>query len=231
MKIKFGAWITAGRGSVGGTTASWNTYGAYAKNKSTPVNPSTTYQQNVRMYFAMIAQYWRGLTQNQRDLWVSMASEYKATNIFGDLFTYTGFNLFMKLNRNLLEIGESIIDDCPSPQSVMGFTDLTFDIDITAVTAEATFAPAIDADTKVIVYATAPQSPGKSFVKSEYRKIDVLDDGDTSPVDMVTAYLAKFGTSGVVGNKIFIMFRPINLHTGQAGTIRSNFAIAHASTP
>lgn len=226
MKIKWGAFVVAGRGSAGGTVASRNTYGTYFRNKVTPNNVNTVAQQLVRQFMALVSQSWRGLTQIQRDVWNSVTNSYQATDIFGDTFAYTGFNLFMRLNRNLLEINEATIDDAPSPVSVSGFISLELAVDIALATLIATFAGAIDADTKVIVTATAPQSAGKNFVKSEYRKIAVLDSTDVTPKNLEAEYIAKFGSLGSAGSKIFIQFKPIAIATGQPGTTLSASTIS-----
>ncbi len=231
MKIKWGAFVVAGRGSAGGTVASKNSYGTYFRNKVTPINPNSPAQGLVRQFMAIVSQAWRGLTQLQRDLWNSATGNFQASDIFGDTFRYSGFNLFMRLNRNLLEIGEAQIAVAPKPVSVQGFTALAVAIDLFTTDILATFAPAIDAFTKVIVTATSPQSAGKNFVKAEYRKIAVLDDTNTSPEDLAAAYIAKFGAIGQEGSKIFIQFKPISIATGQPGTTISASTIVVDTTP
>lgn len=231
MKIKWGAFVVAGRGSAGGTVASRNTYGTYFRNKVTPINPSTVAQQLVRSFMATVAQTWRDLLQSQRDVWDQITSSYQTTDIFGDLFKYTGFNLFMKLNRNLLEIGESQITDAPAPAAVQGLLSLEIGIDIFSNDFLVTYTPVIDANTKVLVYATAPQSAGKKFVKSEYRKIDVMEAADVSPFDIITEYETKFGSVGSEGGKIFLQMRPIDIATGNPGTVISASTIVVDTTP
>lgn len=231
MKIKWGAFVVAGRGSAGGTVASRNTYGTYLRNKVTPVNPSTIAQQLVRQFMAAVSQAWKGLTQAQRDIWNQITSSYQTTDIFGDLFKYTGFNLFMKLNRNLLEIGEVQITDAPAPATVMGFSSLSIAVDVFTVNFLVTYTPVIDANTKVLVYATAPQSQGKQFVKSEYRKIDVMAAADVSPFDIIAEYNAVFGGVGSEGGKIFLQLRPIDIATGNPGTTIAASTIVVDTTP
>ena len=140
-------------------------------------------------------------------------------------------NLFMKLNRNLLEIGEARIDDAPAPATVQGLLSLSIAVDIFTTDFLVTYTPAIDAFTKVIVYATAPQSAGKNFVKSEYRKIDVMVTADASPFDIITEYEAKFGSVGSVGGKIFLQLRPIDIATGNAGATISSSVLVVDTTP
>jgi hypothetical protein len=231
MKYKAGALMVDFRGSAGGTTASQNTYSKYLKNKSTPVNPSTVAQQLVRSFMATISQSWKGITQAQRDLWNQITSSYQTTNVFGDLMKYTGFNLYVKLNRNLLEIGEAQIADAPAPAAPAGMLSLSLDADINGPKLELAFTDPIDAADKVIVYATAPQSAGKQFVKSEYRKVHVLDSTDTTPVDIIAEYSAKFGGLGAIDGKIFVQLRPVNIATGNPGTVLGASVLVVDTTP
>lgn len=231
MKIKWGAFVVAGRGSAGGTVASRNTYGAYFRNKVTPNNPNTEDQQTVRSFMATVASRWRDILQAQRDLWNQITDQYKTTDIFGDLFKYTGFNLFVKLNRYRLEINEAQLDDAPAPAAPAGMLSLSLDADINGPKLELSFTDPIDAADKVIVYATPPQSAGKDFVLSEYRKITVLDSTDTTPVDVITEYSAKFGSLNGVGGKVFVQMRPVKIVNGNPGTTRSASTLVVDTTP
>lgn len=215
--IKMAHIIAEARGAIAGTVFSKNTYGAYLRTKVTPVNRQSTFQQAVRQFLASIAQDWRGLTQAQRNLWNQFAVNFSRTNIFGDSVQLTGFNLFMQLNKNLLEIGASTISDAPTPQDVFGFTSASLDADTTGGGLDVTFAPAIPATDSVIAYATAPLSQGKDFAKSELRKIAVLTDADTSPVDLAAQYTAKFGALPPIGTKVFVELRAVNETSGQGG--------------
>ena len=218
MKVKYTAFLSEARGSEAGTVASRNTYGSYFRQKVTPVNPSSQPQQLVRQLLASVAQAWRGITENQRKLWNLSSDNFSVTDIFGDQITLTGFNLFGRLNRNLQTINEATLTDAPQPVAVTGFTSLSVVADTTGGTLNATFTPAIVADVKVVVAATAPQSAGKSFVKSEYRKIKIGDIGDLSPFDLAAAYIVVFGGLPPVGSKVFIRFKPVQFPTGLDGT-------------
>lgn len=215
--IKMAHIVAEARGSIAGTVFSKNTYGAYLRTKVSPINKQSISQQAVRALLASVAQDWRGLTQAQRDLWNQFAVNFSRTNIFGDQVQLTGFNLFMRLNKNLLEVNESVITSAPTPQDVFGFTSISIAPDETTGDFEVTFAPAIPATDKVIVYATAPLSQGKDFAKSELRKIEVLDNTATSPYDITTSYVAKFGALPPAGTKVFVELKPVNITSGQPG--------------
>jgi len=216
-KIKMGQIVSEARGSVAGWVFSRNTYGAYARQKVSPVNPSSVAQQGVRNFLAATSQGWRALAANLRLQWNTQAEQFARTNVFGDQESLTGFNLFMKLNLNLLTIGQTPITVPPALADVTSLTSLSAAISVGGGTANLTFAPAIVAGTSFILYATAPMSAGKKFVKSEYRKIDVLTSADASPHDCAAEMITKFGTIGVVGQKVFFKLVPVDDATGQNG--------------
>ena len=219
MKAKFGAIVVAGSGKIGGHVASRNKAGAYFRTKVTPTNPQTVSQVAVRNDFTALAQGWRGLTAAQREQWNSAVVDFQKTDVFGDLKTPSGFNLFMRLNGNLKAVGASIISAPLAVSSVFALTTMSVAAAAGAQTVTITYAAAIPANTSVLVFATPGVSPGKSFVKSEYRKIDVMITADATPFSIETEYIAKFGAVPAVGTKIFLGMKVVNDLTGQAGLL------------
>ena len=218
MKMKFGAIVVDGRGKIGGHVASKNRSGAYLRTKVTPVNAQTSYQLGVRSRFTGFSQGWKALTAGQRDSWNAAVSDFSRTDIFGDLKNPSGFNLFQRLNNNLSIIGEAQIDAPPLPSSVGVVTATALAIAAGAATMSLTLSNSVPADTQAKVYATAPLSAGKSFVKSEYRLVAILPAAEASPYDLKAEYLAKFGGIGLAGQKIFVKLEAVNETTGQTGT-------------
>lgn len=217
MKVKFGALITEGRGKINGFVASRNRAGAYFRTKVTPVNPSTSAQQTVRARLSARASAWSGLTAVQRAAWNSSVSNFTKTDIFGDVKNPSGFNLYCALNNNLINIGEAALSVPPASEAVINFTSFSIAAAEGAGTLTLTFAAAIAATEKVIVYATPALSPGINFVKSEYRQIDVLTNVDTSPHSAETEYEAVLGDIGSAGQKIFVKMVPVSVASGQRG--------------
>jgi hypothetical protein len=214
MKAKFGAIVVAGSGKIGGHVASHNRAGAYFRTKVTPVNAQTTAQLAVRNRLGTRSQAWRGLTDAQRSAWNAAVSAFAKTDIFGDLKNPTGFNLYQALNNNLVTVGAAAIAVPPIPAAVSTVT-------ITSITPAAgtgavpmVLSGAVPASTAMKVFATAPQSPGVSFVKSEYRLITTLPAATATPVALGTAYTTKFG-SFTVGQKIFFKLVFVSTTTGQ----------------
>lgn len=228
MKAKWGALIVDGRGKIGGHVASKNRSGAYIRTKVTPVNPQTSFQGAVRSRFTTLSQDWRGLDEAERLAWNAAVGDYQSTDVFGDLKNPTGFNLHQKLNNNLLNIGESQVSVPPVPSAVQAVVITALASAAGAGTLTVTYSPAIAAGSTVKVFATAPQSAGKSFVKSEYRQIGTMAAADVSPFSLETLYDAKFGSVGAAGQKIFVKMVAVNKVTGQEGASSTFSAITAA---
>lgn len=231
MKAKFGAIIVAGSGKIGGHVASRNRSGAYLRTKVTPVNPQTAAQAAVRNRLSGLSSGWRGLTAAQRAAWNGAVQDFAKTDVFGDLKNPSGFNLYQRLNNNLLNVGESAIASPPQVAQVDAFSSVSLAAEdgTVAESLTLTYAPAIAADHKVKVMATPPLSAGISFVKSEYRQIDVIATADASPLDILAAYQTKFGSTGEAGQKIFVKVAQVNTVSGQEGTPISASAIVTVS--
>ena len=221
MKVKWGQIISEGRGKLGGLVASRNRSGSYMRTKVSPSNPQSVAQTEVRNYLTSVSQAWRGLTSAQRLAWNNAVASFKSTNIFGDGVTPSGFNLYSRLNQNLKLIGASVITTPPLPANVPAFTSCTITPDFTTGDFEVAFAPAIGATENVLVYATPGVSAGKSFVKSEYRLIEILDTADVTPYDITTSYTAAFGALPAVGTKAFVKMRQVVIASGLSSSFIS----------
>lgn len=224
-KIKLSAMVSEMRGKLNGSVFSKNRGGAYLRTKVTPVNPQTTAQGNVRSKLTNLSQSWRGLTDAQRNAWNTAVSNFTGTDIFGDIKTPSGINLYTKINLNLANVAQSQLNLPPLPSSVGVFNSLT--ITATATTPALSIAftqTGVAAGQTVVVEATTQLSAGKNFVKSEFRKIGTFAGGTATPYNALSAYTAKFG-SLVAGQKIFIRFKAVSNTTGIAGQYTTNSVI------
>lgn len=225
MKIKFGAMVVDGRGKLGGHVASKNRAGTYFRTKVSPINPQTSRQSAVRSQLTGWAQAFRSLTPAQIAAWNSAVSNFTKTDIFGDVKTPSGINLYVALNMNLEQVGATSLSDPPLPSSVSPVDSVTLTADSSPQTFSIAFTPTpVPADTDWIIEATAGVSAGKSFVKSEFRQIAVVASAATTPQALITAYTNKFG-SLVAGQKVFVRVTPINNVTGQRGLALQAFTI------
>lgn len=223
MKVKWsGIGMVDGRGKINGSVASKNRSGAYVRTKVTPVNRQTLAQQSVRSSFATVSSLWRGLTDVNRASWNEAVNNWQKTDIFGDLKTPSGFQLFMRLCTPLQNAFNDVIIQlyAPTPVEMPAISEVTATVDNTAGTfALATTVAnesAIDLDQFVYnVYATAPQSAGKSFLKNEYRLLGWVE-ADASTRDIMALYTAKFGEPQLDAN-IGVRIQALSRATGQLG--------------
>lgn len=196
--IKFGHLISDARGKLNGTVFSRNTYGAYMRAKVTPVNPQTSFQAAVRNRLSDASQAWRGITEDERTGWNAIAVQFTRSNIFGDNVPLTGFNLFVRLNRNLLEIGLPLITQAPKPTTVEGVTSLAITPNATAGTFGVAYAPTpTPANHYMIVRATPGFGAGRSFFGGQFRVIGVLPPASASPLAAIADYVDRFGPLAV----------------------------------
>jgi len=113
--VKYGEYITAMSGSVGGTTHARNRYGFYVRNRTKPVNPNTDLQNLVRSTLATLTTRWsQTLDQPQRDAWDLYGDSVVMKNALGEDIFLTGFNHYIRSNANSLRLGLATVDDGPT---------------------------------------------------------------------------------------------------------------------
>ena len=205
------------RGKHNGSVHSANSSGAYVRIKGTKVNPNTPSQQNVRNSFTANSKAWGNLSDAQRTQWNEYAKSVTITNVFGKVVPPTGFNYFMMLQGNLAAISQAGTQVPPGPVNIPVITGLSGSANATSEEVILTFSGLIDPNVNYQVFATAPQNPGVSFVKNQYRQITVFNDTTTSPTDISEAYGSKFGDVLRAGKRIFIRLWAIHKTTGVPG--------------
>lgn len=215
--VKFGAGVSEMRGKEGGVIYSRNAYGSYIKTKVSPVNPQTAKQLNQRSFMGNISQAWKACTAGQKGNWDALGAQVTRVNRFGDNTYYTGFNLFMKLNRNLQLIGTSIISVAPIPPVVPTLTLSTLTSDVSDNKITLAFSPTVPTDYTMFVYATPLIVGGRRFVKNYYRFIGRIAAAETSPQELLGMWQASLGGVLIAGAKIFVKCKFVNSVNGFEG--------------
>lgn len=219
VKAKYGQIVSDVRGSIAGACFSRGNSGTLIRSKTSNRNKKTISQNSNRVFFTYVNQIWRTLSKANVNAWDEQAKLLSKNNIFGDKINYTGVALFNSCNINLLTINESVILWPPKINPVFSFSEFLANVDVGAGTAILTFTPAVDIDTKVLIYATPPIGTGITNAKNFYRLIAVLDNIDISPYDCAAEYITRFGGLGSVGQQILFKLIPIDKNTGLAGGI------------
>lgn len=207
------------RGKLNGIVMSRNRAGNYLRNKTTPLNPQTPAQSGVRGAFGALTQRWRTLTQEQRNTWINGASEYPQPDGNGGTYIPSPFNLFMKANQNIQNVGGSIITDLQTPLPVPVVENLTVLADVTTQTLSVTWDTPLGVGVPLQIEVVANYSPGKSIgsVKNQFRVLGVAAGSATvATKDFTTELTDKYGPI-VDGQKFAVRATPIVASTGQAG--------------
>jgi hypothetical protein len=227
-KIKFGMMMTDARNKLGGQVFSKNRGGAYIRTKVTPANAQTSFQTAVRALLTFFAQSFRTLTSAQILAWNSAVSDFTGTDIFGDVRTPSGINLYVRLNCNLAKVGEPAITNPPLPTNVGQLTGVT----VVASAGGGTVSIGADQATvgaglRMFIEATSNQSPGKTFVKSEYRAIGYTGVNAGLPYASGALYTTKFGAM-TAGQKLFVRVQTVDIATGLVSLPQVAFCIIGA---
>lgn len=140
------------------TKADAGRYGSPQDGNST--SPRTT--------LAAIASLWNVLTEAEQQSWNDAAVGFPAKNKFGDIYTPSGYQVFMKLNSNLALINNPLLRSGPVP----AFPELPPIEPPSGDPPELlrfTFPAGIDPNTEILVYASACVLPGSGIVKGKQK--------------------------------------------------------------
>ena len=121
MKYK-GTLITDASGSLAGLTFSHNFAGAYIRQRVTPTNPNSQYQQTVRGAMTNGHVAWLTLPQGTKDAWNAYAYGTPITDKLGQSIKITGRLMFLRdyVLRKMVGLGLP-----PLVVTTMGLTPLT----------------------------------------------------------------------------------------------------------
>lgn len=154
--------ITAGSGSIGGTTYSHNKGGMYMRGRGTPYNPNSQRQQATRGVFAAFAAAWTSLLdQSERDLWNAYAQTHPVKGPFGEDVYINGISWYIKLNSRLTDAAlpsKKVPPAFPAP-GPFGFLSA----DISAITTvDFSWSPALTGVQCAQAWMTLPGSQGQT---------------------------------------------------------------------
>lgn len=213
-KVQFGSGVAYMSGRIAGTVHARNKGGSYVRRFSVPVNPSTSFQQNIRNCLSTISSAWRNLTAPDQSAWVSWAESHPVIDRLGAAIKLSGQQAFVATNRNGFSNGDGAIAFTTPPAEPQYEYPLEPDFTVTLDTAVGTLnitqtvQPA--ADTQLLIYATAALSPGISFAKGRNKflgAITVLQaTAVPAQIDITAPWITRFGsiTPSQLGKKVII---------------------------
>lgn len=211
--------VTGIKGKIGGTTFSGGYGAAVAKNKSSAVPKGKLTKADAGRIVEPtktvfdISKAWRTMDDTERLAWNSAGADFPALNRFGDVYTPSGYQLFVQFNSRLKNINQSIITTPPSPSTVD-----TVDINPFTVGAgpelQYSLASNVPNTTILQIFATRSISLGAKPKASDYKMIAMFSNSDPTNGVITDNYEDQLGTFGVYG-RIWIKCRFVDIASGQ----------------
>jgi hypothetical protein len=195
-KIKFGALAQDARGKIDGIVYSRNQFGAYARQKVSPVQPQAFRQTLVRERLTSLSKRFSTvITDSQRQAWNAFAKVNPVVDVFGNPQALSGISAYVRLNAVIENAGAALIDTPPADLSVTGLLSMTAAAAAGAATLGITFtATPLGAGLELYIWATQGLNAGRQFFKPNLRFLGVSAAAQASPFAAGTLYTAKFGS-------------------------------------
>jgi hypothetical protein len=189
--LKLSSLVAQISGKINGTIFAKTKYGQVAKNNSYSLPQNSQIQSVRQKQIQTVSSYWQQLSSSQKSDWEDETVNYPTTNKVGDIVFYSGYNLFLMLNNNLVHANLPINLSVPqfvavAPIDLVVFECTTANLDFIYTSG--------DANTTIVLYATPPQAVGFAPKKSDYRQfmtIAVNPLGDN--FQGIAAYVNIFG--------------------------------------
>lgn len=230
-KILFGGGVTAASGSVAGNVYSRNANGAYIRNKGIPTNANSLAQQSARAAFTIAAKLWQTLSVAQKQSFADQVPNYPYIDSLGQSKTYTASQLCSAVNGRIRQLSlyfdsfaENDITTMPAPAVMDALASSTSNFATVAdtfIVESETFTGIVMLDPYVLLIdATGVLSPGVTRPKNEqFRAIQSVSYQSPTPnidsVDILNAYVAKFGVRPSATGKVFVRCTLLNTANGQ----------------
>lgn len=193
-KIQYSALINSISGKITGTIFTHGPYGHYLKRATNPCKPETVKQSTIKCAFQDAAKTWRTLTPAQRLLWNVAAKSTVVRSILGTSISVSGFTLYMS-GCGQAHMAGVALPTAPVPWASL-YRITSGSMAWTGPPAEMTltFSPAIPVNCVLLLYMTAPCSPGITTPNKKWRFIKKFVNGNTSPQNVRTEYETTFGS-------------------------------------
>ena len=198
----------AASGKVGAMVAAHNTGGQYVRSRTTPTNPNSVFQQEVRNAVRSLTARWGQIDQSQREAWDVYDANVTVRNRLGDNIHIGALPHYIRSNTPRIQANLPVIDDAPTvfdlgevQDAVIQFTPgedgtgtLTLDAGANWITS------ATGSENSMLVYLSRPQNPAINFFKGPYRFTEEINSV-TASSGTATFSMPFEGTANI--NQIF----------------------------
>jgi hypothetical protein len=198
MLVTQPAGAAAASGSMGGSTASRNRFGAYMRTKAIPVQPNSAAQASAKSRFALASAAWTALTAAVKASWETYAGANPVNNALGVPVYPTGRNRFMGSYALRNQAGLS-----PVTTAITVFTQPSMTQPVLTVapgsSGSLVFTPTDGWDVAgggLMLWVSEPKSPDVNFCKGPYQyagKVAGAGTPGTSPATIALPYTYAAG--------------------------------------
>lgn len=197
MALFKGSLIAEASGSINGVVFSRNRGGAYIRNRSVPVNPSTDEQNRIRGIFGGNASTWKTLSEADRAAWSLYAEKTPLINRLGASRPIPALAMYQRCITPRVQAGLAIPADPPTTPglpapfafSALGVTADEAEQEITLnFPAGQTWAGQVGA--AALVYLSSGQSPAVNNPGSTFRYVGRINGNGTPPTSPQTFSVA-----------------------------------------
>jgi hypothetical protein len=161
----------------------------------------------VRGALATVSSGWKSTTDTYRQQWRSGANSQVRTDSLGQTFKLTGHQLFVALNTQRLNTGQSQLVACPAPVTLGLLTFGTVSIVAGTFTFSVGYTSTLGASDFILISASRPCSAGQA-TPPPFCQIKEIAGNATSPVLLATPYSNRFGYWWG-GCRIFVKLTPV----------------------
>lgn len=227
--IQYSGLVTQIKGSIGGSTFQSNRNGFSIRNKPIPRNPQSATQQQVRGLIGYLSQYWRTLSDSERDSWNAVVNSWPAVDAYGNPVVLSGYSIFLSANTGLSICGSPISKTGLLPSVLQTLSTPAMVISISAGTALWSWTGGnVAADMVVTLSSTQMMSQGRSFRRTGFKVIKRLLPTDPSPEDVWSKLLTLLGQPPIVGSRIWFSMRVYSSLSGNSSLVLPFSAIVQA---
>lgn len=202
----------AASGAAGSAVAAHNTGGQYLRARTTPTNPNSIFQQEVRNAVRTLSTRWNNLTQDQRDGWAVYSANTSFRNRLGDTIKISGIANFVRSNTPRYQAALAFIDDAPGTFDVGDVTDAAPGFDFGTTDGTLTLSPTADwivtngSANTMLVYISRPQNAGINFFKGPYRFTAAIN-GSAAGATPAQVIALPFPVTPGLGQQLFGQIR------------------------
>lgn len=182
------------RGSVAGNTYSHNKGGHYVRERSTPTNPNSERQQEVRSILGNLSAAYAALSTADQDTWKTWAADHPRTNPLGGSYVLSPHQAFVSVNARLSDAGLTLLDEAPAALAPTELVGPTVTIS-TATGISVAFTGSAPSGSVLVVWASNPISGAADPNIDQARLVGYSAADPTTPAAMTLPFSVQSGQS------------------------------------